>query len=197
MRASISYGDIGPLYRYRISPMTTPKSRLYLSIFIQTLVIAVTAWMLSTLARNIYLFMIDSPPVNWGITGRWVAMVAQGKFYTPSMSQEPSVMHEELIGLALNWTTTYLFAVGYFILIKYILNIPFRLGNGLLCGLILIIFPFFVQFPSMGIGVVGLDAPNPWEVFGRAVVTHISFGLGMGAGGILSSHIVRRLCWNA
>lgn len=177
--------------------MTTSKSRLYLCIFMQTLIIAVTAWVCSTVARNIYLCIIDSPPVNWGITGRWVAMVAQGKFYTPSISQEPSVMHEALIGLALNWVTTYLFAIGYFILIKYILNIPFRLGNGLLCGLILIIFPFFVQFPSMGLGFMALHTPNPWDAFGRAVVTHASFGLGMGAGGLLSTYIVRHLCRNA
>jgi hypothetical protein len=76
------------------------------------------------------------------------------------------------------------------LLFEALLRRPLGLLNGLAFGLATIVFPLLVQLPAMGSGFFGLNTPMPLAIFGRTLVQHTCFGLGLGAGALLAARLL-------
>lgn len=136
------------------------------------------------LGRTLYQWATGFPPVNWSITGRWFLMVLQGQPYVPDIGAAPSLPHELIAGHVAYYTISVVFAAAYFIVLKLMGRGP-TLWNGLAFGLVTMVFPFFVQMPLMGLGVLASHTTTPWLIIGRTLVHHSSFGLGLAVGALV------------
>ncbi|PZF76694.1 DUF2938 domain-containing protein [Aestuariivirga litoralis] len=136
------------------------------------------------IGRMLYQWVTGFPPVNWSITGRWFLMVLQGQPYVTGIGQAPSLPHELLAGHAAYYTISVVFAAVYLTVLKLMKRKP-TLWNGLLFGLVTMAFPFLVQMPLMGMGVLASATATPWLIIGRTLVHHSSFGIGLAVGAMV------------
>jgi hypothetical protein len=133
------------------------------------------------IGRTIYQALTGFPPVNWSITGRWFLMVLQGEPYVPNIGQAASLPGELVVGHVAYYTISVVFAAAYLTLLMLMKRKP-SLLSGLLFGWVTMVFPFLVQMPLMGMGVLASATATPWLIIGRTLVHHSSFGLGLAVG---------------
>ena len=159
---------------------------------VQSVLISAMALLFSDTWLAIYAALTTSAPPNWGMTDRWVHMILRGKFYTSSMSNEPALPYEWIKGLLWHYFIGWKFTQCYLLILHFVLKIKPNISNGLLFGLLLAVFPYLIQLPSMGAGVFGHDAATPWLIFFRVLSLHVFFGLGLGVGGLLVTRYVNK-----
>lgn len=140
------------------------------------------------IGRTIYQWATGFPPVNWSVTGRWFLMVLQGQPYVPDVGTAPSLPHELISGHVAYYAISVVFAGAYLTLLRLTKREP-SAWNGLLFGWVTMAFPFFVQMPLMGAGVMASATATPWLVIGRTLVHHSSFGLGLAIGALATARV--------
>lgn len=140
--------------------------------------------------RTAYQWLTGFPPVNWAVTGRWFLMVLSGEPYVPGIGTAPSLPHELIAGHVAYYTIAVVFAGVYLTLLALMKRQPSP-WNGLVFGWVTMAFPFFVQMPLMGMGVLASAAATPWLIIGRTLVHHSSFGIGLALGAMAMRRIVR------
>ena len=65
------------------------------TLFTQAIFIGLIAILAMGIASSFYSKLAHAPQIDWGgVTGRWIAMVARGRFFTPEINQEPLQAHE-------------------------------------------------------------------------------------------------------
>ena len=77
------------------------------------------------------------------------------------MAAAPSLPHELIAGHAAYYTISVIFAGVYLLLLKALKRAP-SFWNGLLFGWVTMAFPFLVQMPLMGMGVLASATATPW-----------------------------------
>jgi hypothetical protein len=82
------------------------------------------------------------------------------------------------------------FAAIYLLSLSQIFKRKPSVRNGLLFGWITMIFPFFVQMPAMGMGILASNTATPVLIMLRTLVHHSSFGLGLALGALLADRIL-------
>ena len=155
-------------------------------------VMALAAATFADIGRTLYGWLTGTPGANWSLSGRWFLMVFDGHPITPNIAAEPPLPFEYPVGYSAYYVVSFLFAAAYLILFKGLLRRPLGLWNGLAFGLATILFPLLVQMPAMGSGFFGLNTPMPLAIFGRTLVQHTCFGIGLGAGALLADYLVKR-----
>ena len=163
----------------RVSP--TSRLPLLLRILITGLAGATAA----DIGRTIYQWLTGFPAVNWSVTGRWFLMVLQGQPYVPDIGAAPTLPNELIAGHAAYYTISVIFAGAYLLLLKAMKREP-SLWSGLLFGWVTMVFPFLMQMPLMGMGVLASATATPWLIIGRTLVHHSSFGLGLALGAMVT-----------
>lgn len=133
--------------------------------------------------RTVYQWVTGFPPVNWSITGRWFLMVFEGQPYVANVGAAPALPNELMAGHAAYYTISVIFAGVYLLLLKALKREP-SFWNGLVFGWVTMAFPFLVQMPLMGMGVLASATATPLLIIGRTLVHHSSFGLGLAMGAI-------------
>ena len=167
--------------------MSRPEARLPVRIICAALMAPTAA----DIGRTIYQWVTGFPPVNWSITGRWFLMVLQGQPYVPDMATAPSLPNELIAGHAAYYTISLIFAAAYVIGLRVAGRRP-SLLNGLVFGWATLVFPFLVQMPLMGMGVLASATSMQGLIIGRTLVHHSSFGLGLALGAMLADGVFRR-----
>ncbi len=158
---------------------------------LRIIVIALTAATCADIGRTLYGWLTGTPGANWSLSGRWFLMVFDGHPVTPNITAEPSLPFEYAVGYSAYYAVSLIFATAYLILFEGLLRRPLGLLNGLAFGLATIVFPLLVQMPAMGSGFFGLNTQMPLAIFGRTLVQHACFGLGLGAGALIASRLVK------
>lgn len=153
-------------------------------------VIALTAATFADIGRALYGWLTGTPGANWTLSGRWFLMVFEGHPVTPNIAAEPALPFEYTVGYGAYYVVSLAFAAAYLTLFEGLLKRPLGLLNGLAFGLSTIVFPLLVQMPAMGSGFFGLKTQMPLAIFGRTVVQHSCFGLGLGAGALLAAYLI-------
>ena len=141
--------------------------------------------------RTIFQGFTGFPPVNWSITGRWFLMVLQGQPYVADIAMAMPQPNELLAGHAAYYTISMVFAAIYLIVLKLAKREP-TLWNGLLFGWLTMVFPFVVQMPLMGMGVMASETATPGLIMLRTLVHHSCFGLGLGLGAMAMDMLMPR-----
>lgn len=129
-------------------------------------------------------FGVPSP--DYGLVGRWIAHMAQGRFRHRSISASPAMPGERAIG----WLAHYAIGIAFAALLLMLWG-PGWLRNptlvpALLIGIGTVVAPFLLMQPAMGAGFAASRAPRPALARLQSVITHTVFGFGLYLAGCLT-----------
>ena len=131
--------------------------------------------------------LLGIPPANYGMVGRWVGHMTNGRFIHTAIAQSSPIPGEHIIGWAIHYLTGVAFA-GLLVAIwgsNWIQN-P-SIGPALAVGIGTILAPFLLMQPGMGAGIAASRTPNPTASRIQSLITHAIFGFGL----FLSGYIVQ------
>ena len=122
---------------------------------------------------------LKTPATNWAMVGRWLGHMPKGQFRHENMGAVNPVAGEAAIG----WVFHYGIGIGYGLLLLPLagsgwLAAPTVLPPVLL-SLALLVLPYFVMMPGLGLGLAGSKTPKPNITRLKSVLGHTMFGLGM------------------
>lgn len=127
--------------------------------------------------------LLDIPPPNYRLVGRWLAHMARGRFRHDAITAALPVKGEGVIG----WTAHYLIGIAFAAILLGIWGLEWiqhpSLGPALIVGIGTVAAPFFVMQPGMGAGIAGSRTPRPAATRFQSLVTHAVFGFGLYAAG--------------
>jgi hypothetical protein len=112
------------------------------------------------------------------LIGRWVGYLFQGKFRHTNILQTPPLRGELLLGLAAHYLIGIVLTLLYIGLLIVAHATPTAL-SAILYGTATTVLPWFLMFPSQGMGWLGRDAPADAHLARSSLFNHIVFGLGI------------------
>jgi hypothetical protein len=129
----------------------------------------------AVLARS----LLGVPATNWKLVGRWIGHMPMGAFVQANIGQASPVPGEHALG----WIFHYVIGIGYGLLLVAIwgtgwLEAP-TIAAPLILALALLVLPWFVMMPGMGMGMAGSRTPRPNVTRMKSVIGHSVFGTGM------------------
>lgn len=129
--------------------------------------------------------LTGSPAVNWGMVGRWIGHMPQGRFTLRQPGAARPIPGERIIG----WSAHYLIGAAY--------GLPVLAFGGeawfaaptpwlpLVAAWGLLVAPYFIMMPGMGQGMAASRTPRPNLARLKSLMGHTMFGLGMYGAGLL------------
>jgi len=153
---------------------------------IEILVIGIIATLATDLWQRLLQAIAGLPPANWGLVGRWVAWIPRGVFVHRSITATPKVRGEVAIGWVFHYVVGIAYAALYLAIMKLGLGSGPTFVSALAFALALLIAPWFVMQPALGLGFIAARAPNPTAVRAINVSVHAVFGLGLYLGAVVS-----------
>lgn len=132
--------------------------------------------------------LVNKP--NQGLLGRWLIELKAGRWRRPSSDIRivPARKNEAILGLITHYLIGVILA-GFFLMLKSQADLPDGWGPPILFGLMTNAFPWFLMFPSMGFGLLGLAAAAPSKLWRTSFVNHLVYGVGLWAGAALFGRI--------
>jgi len=112
------------------------------------------------------------------LIGRWIGYLLQGKFRHMDILQTPPLRGEVILGLVAHYLIGIMLTLVYLGLLVVVHATPTAL-SAILYGTATTVFPWFLMFPSQGMGWLGLDAPGDAHLARVSLFNHIIFGLGI------------------
>jgi hypothetical protein len=123
------------------------------------------------------LFGVSAP--DYGMVGRWIGLMARGRFRHASISKAPRVPGERALG----WVIHYLIGIAYAGLLWLVAGSDWLYnptpGVALAVGIATVAAPFLLMQPGMGAGIASRLTPNPARARVQGVLMHAVFGLGL------------------
>lgn len=154
---------------------------------ISALVIGLGATALMDLWMSLRKRLLDIAPPDYGLVGRWLAHMPQGRFRHHAIAAAPAVAGERFIG----WTAHYLIGIAFAALLLGLCGPAWvqhpSIGPALAVGIGTVAMPFFLMQPGMGAGIAGSRTPRPAAARLQSLLTHAIFGLGLYATGWMAS----------
>lgn len=152
---------------------------VWTELFWQAIFIGVGA----TLVMDIYAIILKQffgiKSLDYGLVGRWIGHIPNGKFYHNNIIQSTPVKGEKPIG----WTAHYLIGITFAALLILIWGIEWTQNPtilpALIIGILTIVAPFFIMQPAFGFGIAGSKTPNPKVARMRSFLAHSVYGLGL------------------
>ncbi len=119
------------------------------------------------------------PATDWRMVGRWLGHMPKGQFVQRDLKRAMPVPGKHALG----WVFHYLIGAGYGLLLVAIwgtgwLESP-RIVPPMILVLGLLVLPYFVMMPGMGIGIAASRTPKPNVARLKSVLGHSIFGCGM------------------
>jgi hypothetical protein len=112
------------------------------------------------------------------LIGRWVGYLLQGKFRHTDILQTPPLRGELVLGLVAHYAIGIVLTLVYLGLLVVAHAKPNAL-SAVLYGTATTVLPWFLMFPSQGMGWLGRDAPGDTHLARMSLFNHIVFGLGI------------------
>jgi hypothetical protein len=112
------------------------------------------------------------------LIGRWIGYLLRGKFSHTDILQTPPLRGELVFGFAAHYLIGIVLTLVYLGLLIVAQATPTAL-NAILYGTATTILPWFLMFPSQGMGWLGWDAPGDAHLACVSLFNHIVFGLGL------------------
>jgi hypothetical protein len=112
------------------------------------------------------------------LIGRWIGYLLRGKFRHTDILQTPPLRGELVLGLAAHYSIGIVLTLGYLGLLVVAQAKPTAL-SAILYGTATTVLPWFLMFPSQGMGWLGWDAPGDTHLARASLFNHIIFGLGI------------------
>lgn len=123
--------------------------------------------------------LFGTPLPDYGLVGRWIGHMKDGRFRHEAIAAAPRIPGERLIG----WAAHYAIGIGFAALLLSVVG-PAWLARpsllpALLVGVCTVAAPFLVMQPGMGAGVAARLSKRPSAARLQSLVTHTVFGLGL------------------
>lgn len=123
--------------------------------------------------------VFGSASLDYGLVGRWLGYMLQGRFRHASITAATPIRNERLMGWVFHYITGIVFAT---VLVgakgpAWICD-P-TLTPALVMGLVSVIAPFFIMQPALGFGVAASKTGSPSIARRRSVIAHLTFGVGL------------------
>lgn len=119
------------------------------------------------------------PATDWRMVGRWLGHMPKGQFVQRDLKRAMPVPGEHALG----WVFHYLIGAGYGLLLVAIWGTGWlessRIVPPMILVLGLLVLPYFVMMPGMGIGIAASRTPKPNVARLKSVLGHSIFGCGM------------------
>jgi Protein of unknown function (DUF2938) len=112
------------------------------------------------------------------LIGRWIGYLLRGKFKHTDILQTPPLRGELVLGLAVHYLIGIVLTLAYLVLLVAAHATPTAL-NAILYGTATTVLPWFLMFPSQGMGWLGRDAPGDAHLARVSLFNHIAFGVGL------------------
>jgi hypothetical protein len=112
------------------------------------------------------------------LIGRWIGHLFQGKFRHTDILQTQPLRGELFLGLAAHYSIGIVLTLAYLGLLAVAHARPTAL-SAILYGSATTALPWFLMFPSQGMGWLGLDVPGDTHLARASLFNHIMFGLGI------------------
>lgn len=123
--------------------------------------------------------IINVPPLNYALVGRWILWMPRGKLWHNTIVSTASVRKEFLTGWAFHYLTGILFAFVPFLLKGSTWFREPSLMTALLAGLLTLFAPFMILQPAFGFGIAASRTPRPWLARLLSMLTHLVYGFGL------------------
>lgn len=111
--------------------------------------------------------------------GRWYLGIARGRFVHPDITVAPERAGEERAALVGHYAIGLVLAVLYVAGCGWLGASPDGLLVALGYGLATSVFPWFLVFPALGFGLLGLKGPPELGLFTSSSRNHLSYGFGL------------------
>ncbi|WP_341708016.1 DUF2938 domain-containing protein [Halopseudomonas sp.] len=123
--------------------------------------------------------LLGIPPADYGLVGRWLGHMKQGRFRHERIAAASPVPAERLLG----WGAHYLIGVVFALLLVAVCGAEWlrqpTLMPALAWGIVTVAAPFLLMQPGMGVGVAASRTPRPNAARLQSLITHSVFGLGL------------------
>ncbi len=110
--------------------------------------------------------------------GRWILHMFDGEFIQENIRAAQEMKFEKPVSLLVHYLTG-IFLSGVFLKLSRIRNFPRSIYMGLIFGWITLLFPWFLFYPFIGFGIMGLDTPEGINNIFYSIIYHSFFGLGI------------------
>jgi hypothetical protein len=110
------------------------------------------------------------------LIGRWTGYLLRGKFRHTDILQTPPLRGELVLGLVAHYLIGIVLTLVYLGLLVVAHETPTAL-SAILYGTATTVMPWFLMFPSEGMGWLGRDAPGDAHLARASLFNHVIFGL--------------------
>jgi Protein of unknown function (DUF2938) len=155
-----------------------------LTVGTEIFVIGIIATLATDIWQQLLKLVAGVPSPNWGLVGRWVAWLPRGVFVHRPITATAPVQGEVAIGWAFHYAIGIVYAAIYLAVMRFALGSRPTLVSAMLFALALLIAPWFVMQPALGLGFVAARAPHPPAMRAINVSVHAVFGIGLYLGAI-------------
>jgi hypothetical protein len=111
--------------------------------------------------------------------GRWYLGIARGAFAHSDIRVAPEQAGEQRAALVGHYLIGIVLAIAYVVAAVWLGVSPRGLPVALGYGLATCVFPWFLVYPALGFGALGLKGPPELKLFRSSVMNHLFYGLGL------------------
>ena len=149
------------------------------SLLVPAVVIGIFATALLDLWGLLQWRLAGIPMTRWGMVGRWLIGLTQGRWVLDGTDQRPPSPFERVLGWGFHYAVGIVYGMALLVLAGPGYLAAPTLGPALVVGLVTVTAGWFIMMPGMGAGVLARRTPTPWAIRVRSVIGHIVFGIGL------------------
>lgn len=118
------------------------------------------------------------PVSNWALVGRWVGHLRHGRWVHRPITASAPIAGERALGWSFHYAIGLLYGIAYLALVHALGRTP-SLLSAILFSVALLVMPWLILQPGLGMGVLARRAPRPWRSRAISVSMHVVFGFGL------------------
>jgi hypothetical protein len=154
------------------------ESRVFIVALIVGILATVTMDVVAVIALRLGIAGRGPRRTGPDLIGRWIGYLLRGKFRHTDILQTPPLRGELVLGLVAHYLIGVVLSLVYFGLLIVVHATPTAL-SAIFYGTATTVLPWFLMFPSQGMGWLGRDAPGDVHLVRASLFNHVIFGLGI------------------
>ncbi|MFC1883159.1 DUF2938 family protein [Thermodesulfobacteriota bacterium] len=127
----------------------------------------------------VYVVKIIQPSMMPYHLGRWILYMFQGIFVHDDIRLVNPIFIEKPVTPLMHYMIGIFLAAVFFWMRKNVKLFPKSIYMGIIFGWITVILPWFIMYPALGFGFLGLDCPQNTNYIFLSFFNHTLYGLGI------------------
>ncbi len=156
---------------------------------IEIVIVGVVATTIMDLYQQLIRMVSGLARTNWALVGRWIALMPRGRFRHDTIADAPAVSGEDGIGWLFHYFIGIAFAGVYLLIVHGPMASQPNIANGMVFGLVTLVFPWLVLQPALGFGIGALKLPNGGTIRIQNLTSHLVFGAALYIGAMVAQVI--------